>query len=203
MPTSNLITKSLGSVLQESGNGSPNHVSPLGSTYVDISTAIKYINIDGGSSWVDLNVNAYGNMYLTTGVAITPVINTWYTLSGSTWTGNTSNNGVSFSASTKTLSSDTGKGGKYLIFATGRFLRSVGGNTNFQLGISKNNATPENGFFQGCSVGGAETSSSVSLVGQINLTDGDTIQLSARNILNTAAFTIADSSLTLVKIGNL
>jgi hypothetical protein len=205
MATSNLISKSLGGILQESGNGSPDHISPLGSTYVDQTNGILYYNINGGNSWVDINKNSYGNMYLnvTTGTTITPVVtNTWYVLTGATWLGSVINDGVSFSPSTKVLSVNTGKKGKYLVFASGRFIRSVGGNSNFQLGISVNGATPSDGFYQGCSLGGAEQNASVSVIGELNLNENDTIQLTGRNIQNTSTITIGQSSLTLIKIGN-
>ena len=205
MATSNLITKSLGGILQESGNGSPDHISPLGSTYVDQTTGVLYYNINGGSSWVDINKNSYGNMYLnvTIGTTITPVVtDTWYVLTGATWSGSVVNNGVSFSPSLKVLSIDGGKKGKFLVLGSGRFIRSTGGNGNFQLGLSVNGSVPSDGFYQGSSLGGAEQNSSVSVIGEINLIDGDTVQLTGRNIQNTSPLTIGQSSLTLIKIGN-
>jgi hypothetical protein len=205
MATSNLISKSLGGVLQETGNGSPDHTSPRGSTYVDQSTGILYYNVNGSNTWVDVNKNSYGNMYLntTTGTTITPVVaNTWYVLTGATWSGSVINDGISFSPSTKVLSVNSGKRGKYLVFASGRFIRSVGGNGNFQLGLSVNGSVPSDGFYQGSSVGGSEQNSSVSVIGEINLIDGDTVQLTGRNIQNTNPLTIGQSSLTLIKLGN-
>ena len=126
MATSNLITKSLGGVLQESGEGSPDHISPLGSTYVDRNTAVLYVNTDGGYSWADTNKISYGNMITANNTTvITPVVtNTWYSLSGATWTGS-SNNGITFSAGTDVLVLNNGRDGKYLIIGNGRINRQT------------------------------------------------------------------------------
>ena len=80
MATSNLISKSLGSILNQSGNGVPNHTSSQGSTYVDQTTSILYVNTDGGTTWVDYNKVSYGNMSVTSNATTisTPVTNTWY-----------------------------------------------------------------------------------------------------------------------------
>ena len=126
MATSNLISKSLGGILQESGEGSPDHNSPLGSTYVDRNTAVLYVNTDGHSSWIDTNKISYGNMYVTGNTtAVTGVTtNTWYSLSGATWSGS-SNNGITFSAGTDVLVVNTGRDGKYLIIGNGRINRQT------------------------------------------------------------------------------
>lgn len=202
MATLNLISKSLGGILQESGEGSPDHTSPLGSTYVDRNTAVLYVNTDGGSSWIDTNKISYGNMYVTGNTtAITPVVtNTWYSLSGATWSGS-SNNGITFSAGTDVLVVNTGRDGKYLIIGNGRINRQTA-NALYQIGISKNSATPDNGFYHNSSTSATETSSSISVIGSLNLVGGDTIQLTARNITTTNNILVSESSLTLLKIGN-
>jgi hypothetical protein len=61
---------------------------------------------------------------------------------------------------------------------------------------------PSDGFYQGSSLGGAEQNSSISIIGEFNLIDGDTVQLTGRSIQNTSGLTIGQSSLTLIKIGN-
>lgn len=202
MATTNLISKSLGGILQESGNGSPDHTSPRGSTYVDQTTGVLYYNISGGNNWVDINKNSYGNMYVTGNtIAVTGVTtNTWYSLSGATWSGN-SNNGVTFSATPKTLVVDSGKDGKYLIVGNGRINRQTA-NAVYQIGISKNNETPDNGYYHNSSTSATETSSSISVIGMINLVSGDSISLAARNITTTNNILVSESSLTLLKIAN-
>ena len=47
MATTNLNSKSLGDILLESGNGSPDHTSPSGSLYSYTDTGKVYRNIDG------------------------------------------------------------------------------------------------------------------------------------------------------------
>ena len=202
MATTNLISKSLGGVLQESGEGSPNHISPLGSTYVDRNTAVLYVNTDGGSSWSDTNKISYGNMYVTSNTtAVTPVVtNTWYSLSGATWTGS-SNNGITFSAGTDVLVLNNGRDGKYLIIGNGRINRQTA-NALYQIGISKNNETPDNGYYHNSSTSANETTSSITVIGMLNLVGGDTVQLTARNITTTNNILVSESSLTLLKIGN-
>lgn len=202
MATTNLISKSLGDILQESGNGSPDHTSPIGSTYVNQTNGVLYYNIDGGNTWVDINKNSYGNMYVTGNTtAVTGVTtNTWYSLSGATWSGS-SNNGITFSATPKTLVVDSGKDGKYLIVGNGRINRQTG-NAVYQIGISKNNATPESGYYHNSSTSATETTSSITVIGMINLVSGDFISLAARNITSTNNILVSESSLTLLKIAN-
>jgi len=202
MATSNLISKSLGGILQESGNGSPDHISPMGSLYVNQDNAVLYVNNDGHLSWQDVNKNSYSNMYVTGNTtAITPVVtNTRYSLSGATWSGSSSD-GITFSGGNDVLVVNTGRAGKYLAVANGRINRQTA-NAVYQVGISKNGQNPENGFFHDCSTSATETTSVVSVVGMFNLSDGDTMQLSARNITTTNNILVSEASLTLLKIAN-
>lgn len=202
MATSNLISKSLGGVLQETGNGNPDHTSPVGSTYVDQNTGIIYLNINGSTSWIDINKISYGNMYVTGNTtAVTGVVtNTWYSLSGATWSGG-STNGVTFSGGTDVLVVNSSKSGKYLVLGNGRINRQTA-NALYQLGISQNGNTPSDGFYHGSCTQATETSSSISIVGVLNLNAGDTVQLTARNITTTNNILISESSLTIYKIGN-
>ena len=132
---------------------------------------------------------------------ITPVVtNTWYSLSGATWTGS-SNNGITFSAGTDVLVLNNGRDGKYLIIGNGRINRQTA-NALYQIGISKNNATPDNGYYHNSSTSATETSSSITVIGMLNLVGGDTVQLTARNITTTNNILVSESSLTLLKIGN-
>lgn len=203
MPTTNLISKSLGGVLQESGNGTPDHTSPLGSLYVNRDNAVIYINEDGGTNWADVNKNSYGNMYVTGNTtAITSVVtNTWYVLSAATWVGS-SNDGITFSGGNDVLVVNTGRNGKYLAVANGRINRQTA-NAVYQIGISQNGANPANGFFHNSSTNTTETTSVITVVGMFNLSDGDTMQLAARNITTTNNILVSEASLTLLKIANI
>lgn len=202
MATSNLISKSLGDILMETGNGSPSHNSPKGSTYVDQDTAILYVNIDGDGTWVDKNKISYGNMYISgNATTISPVVlNTWYALSGATWSAGTSN-GVVFSATSDTLNIETGKAGKYFVIGNARINRQTA-NAVYEVGISLNNASPTAGYYNKSSTDSTETTSSISVHGYFNLSQGDVIQLSARNITTTNNILVSESSLTVIKLFN-
>ena len=65
MATTNLQTQSLGNILVESGDGTPNHTSPKGSYYTNITTGSIFINNTGDSTgWEMLNKVAWGEMYI-------------------------------------------------------------------------------------------------------------------------------------------
>lgn len=51
MATTNLIEKTIGDIVIGHGNGTPNHVSKLGSLYIDIDTGLYYRNNDGNVGW--------------------------------------------------------------------------------------------------------------------------------------------------------
>lgn len=202
MATSNLVSKSLAGILQQTGNGSPNHIAPRGSTYSDQTTGIIYVNIDGSTSWIDTNKISYGNMFVTGNTtAVTGVTtNTWYSLSGATWTGGTTD-GITYSSSTDTLVVNSGRGGKYLVIGNGRMNRQTA-NALYELGISINGGSPSVGFYHDSCTQATETSSSISVIGVYNLNNNDSVQLSARNITTTNNILVSESSLTIYKIGN-
>lgn len=202
MATSNLISKSLGSVLTQSGNGSPNHTAVKGTIYVDQNTSILYVNVDNSTSWIEYNKVSYGNMYISgNATVITPVVaNTWYSLSGATWSAGTTN-GVTFSGGSDTLNVQTGKPGKYLVIGNGRINRQTA-NAVYELGISINNSSPSVGYYNMSCTQATETSSSISVHGYFNLSAGDTVQLAARNITTTNNILVSESSLTIIKLFN-
>lgn len=201
MATSNLISKSLGNVLTESGNGTPNHNSNKGSLYVDQNTGILYTNIDGDGTWVDKNKVSYGNMYVTGNTTqISVVQNTWYSLSGATWV-NGVTNGVTFSGDVDTLNVQNGKEGKYLIIGNARINRQTS-NALYEVGISINSLNPSLGnYFLSCTTA-TENTSSINVHGYFNLVNNDTVQLVARNITGTQNILVSESSLTIIKLFN-
>jgi hypothetical protein len=46
-----LVSKSIGGVLYQTSEGSPDHISLKGSKYTDLNTGKTYANLDGISSW--------------------------------------------------------------------------------------------------------------------------------------------------------
>jgi len=53
-----MYSAQVGGVFIQSGRGIPSHISPKGSEYTDIDTAIIYENIDGIAKWVEILSNA-------------------------------------------------------------------------------------------------------------------------------------------------
>jgi hypothetical protein len=53
MASNNIRSISVGDVTIQSGNGSPNHIAIKGSIYIDMLTAIEYINKDGIATWAE------------------------------------------------------------------------------------------------------------------------------------------------------
>ena len=52
MATTNLLSQSLGDILVETGNGTPNHTSPSGAVYTDQDTGFQYLNLDGSTTYI-------------------------------------------------------------------------------------------------------------------------------------------------------
>lgn len=203
MATSNLISKSLGDVLMESGNGNPNHVSPFGSIYMDTDSALLYRNTNGSTSWDNFNKTPNASMYIngnTTQTTVT-VTNTWYSVRDLSWSG-TSSNGVTFSAGTNTMVVNVLSGGKYFVSIGGTFNR-VTANAKYELGISKNLVSPTSGYYQGCSTDTVETNAYVSVTGYLELNPGDTIDIGVRNTTGTQNVLLSDANVSVYKVGNL
>ena len=53
MASINIRSISVGDVTIQSGNGTPDHIAVKGSIYIDMSTAIEYINKDGIATWAE------------------------------------------------------------------------------------------------------------------------------------------------------
>ena len=203
MATTNLISKSLGDILMESGNGSPNHVSPFGSIYMDNDTALLYRNTNGSTSWDNYNKTPNATMYINGNATQTTVsvTNTWYSVRALSWSG-TSSNGVTFSSGTNTMVVNSLSGGKYLVTGGGVFNR-VTANAKYELGIAKNLISPSNGYYHGCSTDTTETNTYVNVFGYLELSPGDTVELGVRNTTTTNNVLLSDANISVYKIGNL
>ena len=103
MASTNIKSVSIGSVLIQSGNGTPNHISTKGSLYIDMDTATEYINKDGVALW---ELNGVGGFVLTqdqydaitgaTSPSSTNVFATISDLSATSFTGGTVNGATNF-----------------------------------------------------------------------------------------------------------
>jgi hypothetical protein len=182
MATTNLISKSLGDVLTESGNGSPDHVSPKGSLYVDKDSGILYQNIDGNVEWRDMVSVAYGYAYYQDNTNATTINTT------NTWTavGNTFTEGpvVGFSANTDTLVLLSGYDGDYQVKGDVT-LSYVAGTNNYEVGLSVNGNNPANGTYGGSLIDATYTRQHIGFDTTLSLTGGTTLELAVRNLTNT------------------
>jgi hypothetical protein len=105
--SSNINSISVGRILVQSGIGAPTHVAPQGSIYVDATSSIQYLNVDGANTW---KLSSSGGAFLS--------------LSGGTVTGGT--------IFTDGLSASTLNITNYIDFNTGTTNPSaVGGRTFF------------------------------------------------------------------------
>lgn len=182
MATTNLISKSLGDVLTESGNGVPDHISPKGSLYVDKDSGRLYQNIDGATTWISFSTVAYAHGYYATNTIATTIssTNTWTTVNNNFTEGAS----VGFSASTNTLVLKTGYDGNYEI--NGEItLSHVANANNFEVGVSINGANPTAGSYNGTSINATYTRQTVGFEANKNLVGGDIISLGVRNLSST------------------
>jgi hypothetical protein len=199
MATTNLISKSLGDVLTESGNGTPDHTSPLGSLYTDKDTGKLWRNTDGATSWEVLTTVAYGEAYFQDNANTT-------TITGSTWTdGNyvftASTFVVGFSADTTTLTLLNGYDGDYEIKGN-ITLSEVAGSADYEVGLSINGAEPSAGSYGGTYLDA--TTYSIQHVGfqtTKSLTGGTTLSLDVRNLTNTNNVDILHGQLFARRVG--
>ena len=203
MATTNLISKSLGDILTESGNGTPNHVSPKGSLYTNQDTGTLHINNDGVTGWTSMNVVSYGTIYVQENTTALPtgtmVANTWYSTSGLTWNTSIANNG--FDSTGNVLTLQTGRDGLYEVIASATMIINVTG-ADYEVGISKNGASPGNGAYNGASVTSLQSTGGISIITKMNLTGGDTLSLSLRNINSTVKGILKHGGIMATRIGD-
>jgi hypothetical protein len=184
MATTNLVSKSLGMIRVESGNGTPNHVAPTGSTYVNIGDNIIFINEDGSSTgWAPLFPSQFTEVYIQDNATnISSTASTWSQLTALTWTIGSTNGNVASTNGIITI--QTGRQGRYSILGSGSFTY-VATNTAYDLGISINGADPNSGAYSMGSVASTRPSACcISPRTSVNLNVGDTIRLMVRPSAN-------------------
>lgn len=209
MATTNLQSQSLGGILVESGNGTPDHTSPKGSYYTNIDTGTLFINSNGTSSgWETLNKVAWGEMFIQDNTTNTAGTTSWVSLTGLTWTFY-GGNGTEMSSNGK-LRVKTNKGGTYLILATGVVqIQNVASAWTFFLGVSKNGATPSDGFWQSCMLDGAlssvttdEDDKTLMINNTISLSAGDTLEMAMRMDSTTPTGRLESGNIFIYRIGD-
>jgi len=188
MPTTNLQSQSLGNILIESGTGTPDHTSPKGSYYTNITTGSLFINSNGTSTgWEMLNKVAWGEMYIQSNTTNTTTTTNWVSTTGLTWSF-AGGNGTEMTTNGR-LRIRQNKGGVYYILATGSVqVQNVASAYTFFFGVSKNGATPSDGFWQGGMLGGALTATvaeeddkTFSVTNFVSLSAGDTLEIALRS----------------------
>lgn len=209
MATTNLQSQSLGNILIESGNGTPNHISPKGSYYTNIDTGSLFINSDGTTTgWEMLNKVSWGEMYIQSNTTNTTTTTNWVSTTGLTWSF-AGGNGTEMVTNGK-LRIRPNKGGVYYILATGSVqVQNVASSYTFFFGVSKNGATPADGFWQGGALDGALTTTVVeeddktfSVTNFVSLSAGDTLEISLRASSVTPVARLEASNIFIYRIGD-
>lgn len=203
MATTNLVSKTLGDVLVQSGTGTPDHAASRGSYYTNVSTGTIFINTNGSTGWDSLNRVSFGDVYIQNNATLTTIGSntTWFTLTGLTWTVGL-NNGISV-ATNGVMTVATGRGGRYNVVLTSTIAYSTAAAT-IEVGISKNGVAPATGYYQGSTLSAEVATQGLSSTNYIDLVDGDTIQAAIRV---PPGFTAANAILkhggiTLTRIGD-
>lgn len=207
MATTNLITKSLGDVLTETGNGTPDHTSPKGSTYVDQDSGIKYINVNGGSNWQSIKNITYAKSTLTgnTSVISGPTQGTWYVLNTNNstatvpWSAETSY-GITYTSSTQDFIIDYG--GQYGIGMNATFNRIGVTEAKYEISTAINNTVYTNRDVGMCSVYAGETKATASIYNIFNCSGGTTIGLAVSNSSGTENIDVSEANITISRIGD-
>lgn len=109
MASNNIRSIGVGDLTIQSGNGVPDHIAVKGSIYIDMLTAIEYINKDGIAMWVQFLDSTYvftgGTVLSVTGITTSSAtLTTSYLYYGVNYNGNvdlitpnpTSNDGFNF-----------------------------------------------------------------------------------------------------------
>lgn len=198
MATTNLISKSLGDVLTQSGGGSPDHISPKGSLYTDTVSGLLYQNLDGSTSWVPLNTVAYGEGYYqdNTNVTTISLTNTWASVNNTFTEGQV----LGFTVSGNTITLLSGYDGRYEVRADAT-ISYVAGTNNYELGVSVNGADPENGRYSGGLVDVTYTRQHIGVIFVGDFSGGTTFNLDVRNLTNTDNIIVRHAQLFARKIG--
>lgn len=180
MATINLQKRSLGSRELSSGQGSPDHISTIGSLYTDTVTGKTYVSINGTSTgWELLQTPSFGELYLSANATVTTIAsaNTWISTNNLTWVFGSSNGFTQ--SGTSSLLVGSNKGGKYMVVASGTLQFNVA-SAIYDLGISVNGSTPTSGNFHSTIVPAATYQKTINVSSYLDLSPGDTVSVVLR-----------------------
>ena len=204
MATTNLESRSLGNILVQVGNGNPDHTADKGSLYTNKDTSTLYTNLDGTNTWLPYNKIGYIQMHLTDNTTeIAPgSLNQWNSTSSLAWTLG-ENQGFTFNAGK--VSPNIGKDGKYMVIVAGciRLDPTFTATYGFEIGVSKNGDNPVAGMFNGSRVGASVDTSSIGVIGYIDLVTSDEVEICIRSVSSTTPNQLLNQgSLILIRVGD-
>jgi hypothetical protein len=184
MAANNLVSKSLGSILQQTGNGVPTHVAPMGTMYVDINTGRLYV-YSNAFGWIDYNKTAFAAAYINDNVTTSPFASTgWFTTTNLTWTP-IGGNGISATTDGRLILSSN-LAGRYKII-TEATIQYVATTAIYQFGTATN-LTIYPGSYSDHAVG-TTTSGSFANIGSNHI-----ITLSANSVVQGAIYGAAGAT---------
>ncbi len=202
MATTNLISKTLGQMLIQSGNGIPDHIAPISSFYYNNDNNMLWQNENGlGNGWMFLPPAIYGELDLDTNTTLTtPVsVNTFVSLSGLTWV-NYNNNVKGFTVNNNKLVLNSGLTGTYRIIGSLGVLRNATTN-DYKIGVSINGAIPSLNQQSSTGTFSTKTSGHGTVIFDTILNSNDTVELTVATTINgTATFYVRNGNLIIYRI---
>ena len=204
MATTNLITKSLGNIVIQSGNGSPDHSAVSGSLYYNLDTTILWQNIDGSSSsyWMPLIPAIYGELQLIRNATTINATSTtgFFSTSGLTWQCY-NNNKKGFTKNGGTLILNNGLTGTYrIIMHAGMIIPSTTAGF-YDVGIAINGIvtnTPK--YKSACGFNATKNAAHASVILDTTLNGGDNVSVAVGNASATGNFIVRDANLIIYRI---
>ena len=204
MATNNLISNTLGQILMQSGNGTPDHIAPASSMYYNNDNNLLWINQNGGADgWMLMTPAIYGELDLDTNTTLsTPSgINVFFSLSGLSWT-NYNNNLKGFTVNNNKLVLNNGLSGTYRIIGSLGVLYNAKVN-NYLVGVSINGVTPGIDRQAGTNTLTTKTAGHGTVIFDTFLNGGDTIEMTvAPTISGIGTFRVRNGNLVVYRIFN-
>lgn len=175
----NIIDKSLGSILLQSGSGTPTHIATNGYFYSDYDSTVSYQYTLSG--WTVVSQCAFGSFEITGNTNTTLDTASWRSLSALTFISGDLL-GCTYSGGKLIISS--GYSGSYYIDCVLSAKRSAA-NANYSIGISINSLTPTSDSI-GCSTVQTTyaTESGLKISTRKNLVSGDTVSIAYNTTAN-------------------
>jgi hypothetical protein len=188
-----IAEKTIGGVLFQDGDGAPIHSAPKGTIYVEASDGIGgtqprcWINYDG-TNWNQISYSMYGSMYISGNTTPTTVSTSWTSISNLSLTEDKTNGTINIDISPNDyrLVMDPlfpSMMVEISLYATITKSAASSEITEYDVGVSINNAVPEDGLWSTTTVSDAADDKDYGLI-TLTWTDdvpaNSTFELSAR-----------------------